>query len=291
MLSSMTGYGRGQAALNGISVEVEAKSLNSRFLEITFKLPKRIQNKEYELKELVKKSVSRGKLYIVSNSVKDGLESGKLILDPAKVNSVNEMLKELKKLSKSREAIGISHLLSFQDFIFAENEEESQLEFELTAKALQTALEEMNAMRKNEGKELELDLRKRIDIIKNSVKSIEELRETSTEEHYEKIRERVKKIVGDIAEYNDRLEQEIAFLCERADITEECVRLNSHIKYFIDALENGIEPGRKLNFLCQEINREANTIGNKTVSAEIAYRALSIKEELEKIREQVQNIE
>jgi uncharacterized protein (TIGR00255 family) len=146
-------------------------------------------------------------------------------------------------------------------------------------------------MKKKEGEELAKDLKKRIKNIENKLAEIENESQASVEEYYSKLKEKVKLLISNITDYSDRLELELAIIAEKAEITEECVRLRSHLKFFIDSLDNDDEPGRKLNFLCQEMNREANTISSKTVSTAITHNTVLIREEIEKIREQIQNIE
>jgi uncharacterized protein (TIGR00255 family) len=149
----------------------------------------------------------------------------------------------------------------------------------------------MISMKKKEGKELSNDLLKRIDSIENKLNDIQQEAQHSVQEYFEKFKDKIKLLIENIAQYNDRLELELAIIAEKAEITEECVRLRSHLKFFKDSLDNDNEPGRKLNFLCQEMNREANTISSKTVSTSITHNTVYIREEIEKIREQIQNIE
>lgn len=146
-------------------------------------------------------------------------------------------------------------------------------------------------MKLNEGKELVKDLRKRIEIIERKLAEIESETLTSVKEYYQKLKDKVRLIVDDAKFDNNRLELELAIIADKADITEECVRLKSHIKFFTESIEKDNEPGRKLNFLCQEMNRETNTISSKTISTTITHNTVLIKEEIEKIREQIQNIE
>jgi len=146
-------------------------------------------------------------------------------------------------------------------------------------------------MKENEGKELAKDLQKRVKIIESKLEMIESESTSSINEYFEKLKEKIKLLIENITEYSDRLELELAIIAEKAEITEECVRLRSHIKFFLESLEKDEDPGRKLNFICQEMNRETNTISSKSVSTAIIHNTVMIKEEIEKIREQIQNIE
>ncbi len=291
MISSMTGFGKGSAFHNGTTAEVEIKSVNSRFLEISLKLPKNLQNKEYDVRELIRKKINRGKITLIVQLKKDETEAGKIHLNEENLSSALGFLKELKKKSKVKDDISLNHILMFRDIFFAEETDESEEEFKLIQKSINEALNNLNEMRKREGEELSIDLNKRIKNIEKTVDKIEEASKIDVKEYFEKVKERAKQMLGEISAYNERIELELALLIDKSDVTEECVRLRSHTKFFLDALKNENEVGRKLNFLCQEINREANTIGSKSLSSEISHSTVFIKEELEKIREQVQNIE
>lgn len=290
MISSMTGFGKGSARNDHYSVEAEIKSVNSRFLEISLKLPKTLMNKEYEVRELIRSKLKRGKLLVNIQIKKDGLDENKLSLNKETLANLMMMIKELKKETQIRDKVSLSHLLMFPDLFAGDSDSEDEHEFELIEKALSAALKELIIMRDKEGDELSRDLSLRINNIVDTVNKIEQLSRLSAEEYFAKLKERAKTMLGDISAYNDRLEMELALLVDKSDVTEECVRLKSHCKFFLENLGSN-EVGRKLNFLCQEINREANTIGSKSYSTEISHFTVYIKEELERIREQIQNIE
>ncbi len=291
MISSMTGFGKGTAAKGDLIVEAELKSVNSRYLEISFKLPKSLQSKEYELRELIRNKIKRGKLIVGVAVKKNGAETNKLNLDVENLKSAVSFLQQIKESASLKGDITIDNVLEFQQFLFAEDERESEQEFELLAEALEKAVDQLSKMRDGEGQELEKDLRKRIQSIGEIVGKIEEANKQGVIEQYDKLKERAKSLLGELEISKERMDMELALLVDKSDITEECVRLKSHTKFFLENLNNSAEVGRKLNFLCQEINREANTIGNKTLSSEVSHFTVFIKEELEKIREQLQNIE
>ncbi|MEI7813080.1 MAG: YicC/YloC family endoribonuclease [Ignavibacteria bacterium] len=291
MVSSMTGFGKGSAQNDNTIVEAEIKSVNSRYLEISLKLPKNLQNKEYEIRELIRNKVKRGKILITVQLKRNGFENNKPAFNKENLGHAIEFLNSLKKEAKIQDEITLSHLLLFQDTFFEDASEESENEYELTREALNEALSELIVMRNKEGEELSKDLQFRISNIEQTVETIERLSKSSVIEYYDKIKERAKQMLNDISAYTDRLELELALLVDKSDVTEECVRLRSHTKFFLENLKNTAEAGRKLNFMCQEINREANTIGSKSLSTEISHYTVFIKEELERIREQIQNIE
>ena len=290
MIYSMTGYGKGFAQSKSFSVEVEIKSINSRFLDIYLKTPSSLTNKEYEIREFIKSKVGRGKLtvFIQLNSSDSDAAS---IIDKEKLKNYLGLIKELKKAAKITEKIKLEHLLYNKDVFSINDNSLSDEEVEIIKKAVGKALVQLNKMKKNEGKELAKDLSKRIKIIEEKLEIIQKQSEASVKEYYEKLKGKIKTLVEDITAYNERLELELAVIAEKSEITEECVRLKSHLKFFLESIENESEPGRKLNFLCQEMNREANTISSKSISTIITHNAVLIKEEIEKIREQIQNIE
>lgn len=287
----MTGFGKGRAGNKNLSVEVEVKSVNSRYLDISLRIPSSLMTKDFEIKEFIKSKVKRGKVSSSIQIKRNGLEEDNLALDGEKLKSYLSLLKSIKKTAKISEKVKLEHLLVNRDILISNNFVISDIEYSLVTEALEHALSEMISMKRKEGKELAKDLHKRIENIENKLLEIEREGQQSVQEYFSKFKEKIKLLIENIAQYNDRLELELAIIAEKAEITEECVRLKSHLKFFINSLENDEEPGRKLNFLCQEMNREANTISSKTVSTSITHNTVFIREEIEKIREQIQNIE
>jgi len=291
MIMSMTGFGKGSAGNSRLSAEVEVKSVNSRYLDISLKLSSALSNKEYEIRELIKSKVKRGKLAVIVQIKSSGLVEGETAIDKERLINFISLLKEIKKTSKLTDKIKLEHLISNRDLFLSENTSFTEKEFGFVKKALSDSLDQLIIMKKNEGKELAKDLRKRIEIISNKIDAVQKESIASVSEYFEKLKGKMKLLVQDVTPYTDRLELELAIIAERAEITEECVRLKSHLKFFLDSIDNGDEPGRKMNFLCQEMNREANTISSKSISIDITHNIVLVKEEIEKIREQIQNIE
>jgi uncharacterized protein (TIGR00255 family) len=216
-----------------------------------------------------------------------------MTINKAAARSYLKLLNELRRAVKIREAVKLEHLLKFSEVFEVPRETGSdEREWSVVREALQAALEEFNVMRRNEGRELAGDLRRRVQWLEDTVGKIEELSKRRIPEERKRLNERIGQLLEDrsIIDQN-RLELEVALLADKLDVTEECVRFRSHDKFFFEALADGASSGRKLSFLVQEINREANTIGSKAGDAEIAHLVVQIKEELEKIREQLQNIE
>ncbi len=291
MISSMTGYGKGVAENENFSIELEVKSVNSRFLDIYLKLPNSLMNREYEIREIIKNRISRGKLSVILNLKNTGAANSVPEIDKEKLKAYLAVLREVKKVSKITEKLKLDHLLYNRDLFFQNDKDYGDEVFKLIKSALESALDNLKKMRQNEGKELAKDLKRRIKIIDKKVTEIQDESGNSAKSYFDRLKERMQSLIEDITAYSDRLELELALIADKSEITEECVRLRSHLKFFLESMEKDKEPGRKLNFLCQEMNREANTISSKTISTEITHNSVLIKEEIEKIREQIQNIE
>jgi uncharacterized protein (TIGR00255 family) len=292
MVTSMTGYGRGEVASGSRHVTVELRSVNNRFLEIAIRLPRSLSLRENDCKDLIRKTINRGKIN-VTVTLDRGTDAGTdLRLNTESAKAYYKVLRDLKKTLKLREQVKMEHLLHFSE-IFEQGEEEGadEAEWVMTAKALDAAIADLHSMRKQEGRELEKDFRTRIATISDRLNDVERLAKEQVPRERERMKERIKQIIESEKVDEGRLELEVALLADRLDVTEECVRFRSHNKFFLEALKGTESPGRRLNFLIQEMNREANTIGSKSNAQEIAHIVVGIKEELEKLREQIQNIE
>jgi uncharacterized protein (TIGR00255 family) len=291
MIQSMTGYGKASAGNSNLSIEIEVKSVNSRYLDTALKLPNSLMNKEYELRELIKNKIFRGKVTVIVQLKRQSYGSDIKELDKQKFKGYISLIKEIKKTAKITEKIKLEHLLPNKEIFLNEENDVFEDEFILLKEALEKALSDLVKMKRSEGKELAKDLRVRIKIIEEKLTEIEKEAKESVSEYFGKLKERVKSLLEDTNVNPDRLDLELAVIADKADITEEIVRLKSHLKFFIASLEGESEPGRKLNFLCQEMNRETNTMSSKSISTIITHNTVLIKEEIEKIREQIQNIE
>lgn len=291
MISSMTGFGKGVLQLDHVIAEVEIKSLNSRYLDLMVKFPRSLSDKELAIREIVKNRIKRGKVSVNIYLKREGIDNRNVFVDQSALKETVKLLKEIKDTTELDTEINFDHILSFQHLFFTDTTGDSEKEYQLVLDALDKAIDQLEMMRKKEGAELEKDLRLRISNISNTIEEIEELSKSAVVDYFNKLKERAAQLVDELTDFDDRLKAELALLSEKYDITEEIVRLKSHCKVFLDTLKDDDEIGRKMNFLCQEMNREANTINSKSVSSEISYKGLFIKEELEKIREQIQNIE
>lgn len=293
MTTSMTGFGRGQKRSGGIKVEVETKSVNSRHLDINIRMPQTYQTEELELKEIIQAYAERGKItiYVRVDESERGIPD--VTFNSKLAQGYANLLQQMKESSGIKQEVTLSDLLSFEDILQSreEDEETRQLTFELIKKALEESLINLNEMRRQEGKQLDNDLRSRLAHIDQSLKNIRELSTGRIDAYRDKLHDRIETLISDDRLDSERLEQEVAIVADKIDITEEVVRLDSHIKLFYETLDRDQPIGRRLNFLLQEMNREINTIGSKANDSEISQEAVFVKENLEKLREQVQNIE
>ncbi len=293
MIASMTGYGRGEVRNGDCEVFAEVRSVNNRFLDVQMKLPKSYFHYEQEVKNIVRNYVSRGRINIFVGLKENNEENGNglgINREPAKIYW--KLINQLKKEFKIRGRVKLEHLLQFPDIIsYEDNNGANETTWKSIENTLKIALENLQEMRKREGLELANDLGGRIESLNNRIDQIEKISESRTGEELEKLRQRVEEILTIEGVDEFRLETEIALMINRIDVTEECVRFRSHNKVFLEIMNSEDGGGRKLNFLLQEMTREANTIGAKANHADIAHLVVEIKEEVEKIREQVQNIE
>lgn len=267
MISSMTGYGRGEAASKEITAIAEIRSVNSRFLEVSAKLPRSISARENDIKELLRKKITRGKISLTVNvEYSNAGDAVPLVVNAKAAKAYYKLLNDLRKAVKLREKVKLEHLLKFTDILEPqESADEDTAEWACVQKAVDKAVNELAGMRIKEGGELKIDLTKRLRSIERLVEENEALSKTNVVNERTRLRGRVAELVEDPKIIDDnRLELEIALLSDKLDVTEECVRFRSHIKFFLEALENEDAAGRKLNFLLQEMNREANTIGSKS---------------------------
>ncbi|HLP17712.1 MAG TPA: YicC/YloC family endoribonuclease [Bacteroidota bacterium] len=289
----MTGYGRGESSRRGMSFTVELRSVNNRFLEITSRLPRSLSFRENEIKEIIRSKINRGKITINVTEQKESTGT-ELSINKAAAKSYYALLNQLRKTVKIRETVKLEHLIQFSEIFEpgTDGEEESAIEWSVFEEALRQAVDSLKSMRAKEGEELSKDLIARVEHIDQRLEAVERLSRERIPEERTRLTERIAALLDDPKVLNaQRLELEIIMLADKWDVTEECVRFHSHNKFFLEALRLTDAAGRKLNFLIQEMNREANTIGSKCSDIEIAHHVVEIKEELEKIREQLQNIE
>ncbi len=293
MITSMTGFGRGEASENGITVTVELKSVNSRYLDTSLRLPKSLQNKELDIKEILQEHVERGKVNVSIRVDKSDTGEPEITFNENLVQGYKDMLNDLREKAGIEEPITMKTFLEFNDIFESREDDEETKEqiWDLTQQAVINAAEELKMMRRQEGSQLENDLNQRIDHIEKMLNIVMDKVDGRSEEIKEDLIERINELIESDKIDPDRLEMEVAILVDKMDITEEIVRTQSHIKFFRKAVNNNNSVGRRLKFLSQEINREINTIGSKANDSEISQYIVKAKESLEQIREQVQNVE
>ncbi len=293
MISSMTGYGRGEVTEKRITALADLRSVNNRFLEVSARLPRTLSMRENDVKELVRTKFTRGKVNLVVTITRENGNEPALKINGSAAKSYVKLLNKLRKAAGVQGKVTLDHLLKFPEVLEIDAlEEADDEEWKIARKAIAAALDDAGKMRRREGGELMKDLLGRIERLDGINDDIAKIARDMVPRERERLEERLNQLLGDKKVIDaGRLELEVALFAEKLDVTEESVRFRSHTKFFKDALANEESAGRRLNFLIQEMNREVNTIGSKAGSAEIAHMVVEMKDELEKIREQLQNIE
>lgn len=299
MLKSMTGFGRGEYEDDNFSVTVEMKTVNHRYNEVAIRLPRFLNPLEDKIRKTILKTVSRGRIDVFINADYTSSENCTLKVDKNLAAAYHEALKEVggaigADAATISQASELMYIARCQDVI---NVKEGFFDVDSVwpkvEKALDMALKNLVAMREAEGGNIYGDFIYRADLIAEKLAQIEERSPRVVEEYQEKLHDRLNNLLADhnITVEPERLLQEVAIFADRASITEEIVRLKSHIKQFKLIIDSDQPVGRKLDFLIQEFNREANTIASKANDYTLAQIVVEIKAEIEKIREQIQNIE
>jgi uncharacterized protein (TIGR00255 family) len=291
MIISMTGYGRSEISGDGVTVAVELRSVNNRFLEISTRLPRELNARENDIREIVRKILTRGKINLNINVERQVDTTQSFKVDPELVKSYKDALDEIRRVAKIKETVGLEHLLHFSEALLGQDKDDTVDNWDVVSAAVLEAVKNLEGMRRQEGRELSNDMRDRILAIDGMIDEAEVLSKAKIPAERQRLRERIAQLFENTEVDEQRLEFEIVLLADKLDVTEECVRYRSHSKYFMEAMKAPEPAGRKLGFLLQEINREVTTIGSKSNDSAIAHLVVRAKEELEKIREQVQNIE
>ncbi len=290
---SMTGFGKGESSNERYKFILELKTVNNRYNDIHIRMPRHVRFLEENIRKLIKGYINRGRVDVsVNMEVVEGtdIEVRPNVDLALKYKSA---VKELSKVLKKEEELDLKDYINFNEIIEIKNEDiDEEKTWECLSKALNEGLENLNNMRLLEGRELSQDMINNIEKITEVLLEITSGSENVVEEYKEKLEKRIKEILAD--EYNideNRLYNEIAIYADKVDINEEIIRLESHIKQLKQTLKKGGTVGRKLDFILQEANREINTIGSKTQDLNITKNIIEVKNLIEKIREQAQNIE
>jgi len=286
----MTGYGRSDEHNDQLVLSVEIRTVNSRFLDFAPRLPKSLLPFEDEAYRIVKKRCERGRVSLTAKiEYLPGEKSG-LTLNQDKLVEYMVVVKDIQQTSDLDDFPTMGDILRLPDiFVMGEQKEENELKIVFIS-VLNKTLSEVEANRISEGKNIESDLSMRLELIIDLVDKIRKKSDSDRDGNMERYKQKIQVLVDNINLDEYRLYQEVAILAEKKDITEELVRLDSHIDLFTNYMNSNTNKGKKLNFLLQEMGREINTIGSKADEIEISHLAVDMKDELEKVREQVQNI-
>ena len=292
MIKSMTGYGRALETVNGREFTVEIRSVNNRYLDCNVKMPRMLSFAEDAVKQAIKQAVSRGKVDVYISVKSEGGDETKVTLNTALLGQYLAAMRSMVEDHGVKDDISVSTVSRIPEIFTVEKPEidEEQLLADLL-QVVRKALEAYDAMRATEGAALDADLRSRGETILGLVAQVEEGNGKTVEDYRTRLENKLREVLANTAIDESRILTEAAIFADKVAVDEETVRLRSHLKQMNDMLTAGGAMGRKLDFLLQEMNREANTIGSKCTDVALARIVVDIKAELEKIREQTQNIE
>lgn len=286
----MTGFGKAAGEINLKKITVEIKSLNSKQADISVRMPSFYKEKELTLRSLINKSLQRGKielnLYVELLGESSNLQLNKDLFE----KYYNEFDAAAKNVNPNHNSDIISIISKLPDVMKSERTELDKTEWNGVLTVIENALLEINAFRKTEGKSLEDELTLRVKNISSLLKSVEKYEQERIETIKARIISNLKEVVDDSKIDKDRFEQELIYYIEKYDVTEEKIRLSQHCKYFMETMNSSISEGKKLGFICQEMGREINTLGSKANHSELQKIVVQMKDELEKIKEQILNI-
>ncbi|MGO1369540.1 MAG: YicC/YloC family endoribonuclease [Senegalia sp. (in: firmicutes)] len=293
MIKSMTGFGRGENSDDKRKFIIEMKSVNHRYNDIIVRMPRHLSYLEEKIKKMIKENIKRGRIEVYINLENINDSDFKIDINLNLAKEYKSALSLLNKELSLEDIIHLEDITKYPDIINVEKKEEDEdIIWDTLYPALDNAITNLESMRVREGEELVFDINKRVDYIKKMSNAVENRAPLVVEEYKIKLENRIKKLLDSPVEIDEsKLANEVAYFADKANITEEIVRLYSHIEQLKDTLSSNDTVGRKLDFIIQEMNREANTIGSKASDIDITKDVVEIKSELEKIREQVQNIE
>ena len=292
MVSSMTGYGRGETVKENISVVVELRSVNHRYFEFSCRVPRGYVFLEDKLKTFCQQRITRGKVDLFLTLDVTASDNVVVEINHSLASGYVNAIKELSETYEINDGFSAVTLARFPDIFTVKSQalDEDNV-WSVVEEAVSLALDGFTAMRAKEGKKLYDDVKSRVETILEKVAFVEERSPETVKAYREKLETRIREMLADATVDEGRLLTETAIFADKVAVAEETVRLRSHIKQLMELLESDIAVGRKLDFIVQEMNREANTIGSKAQDIEIAHTVVDIKAEIEKIREQIQNIE
>ena len=293
MAISMTGFGRGEYKDDNYQFLVECKTINHKYADINIRLPRKLSFLEDKARILVKDYIKRGIVYLYIKLDLLGSEDVNLKFDEELATQYVSILKQIKDKFDLVDDISVMNIAKFPDVIKTEEKEDDEDKlWSMLKVALENALLKLKEMRSEEGKKLAEDIQNRCDLLKNYIEDIEKYSYNVVIDYKEKLKNRISDMLEDPSIIDEsRLAQEVAIYADKSSITEEIVRFKSHIEQLKNTVVKNESIGRKIDFLIQEMNRETNTIGSKSSDLNITNLVVEVKSELEKIREQIQNIE
>ncbi|MBO5364430.1 MAG: YicC family protein [Clostridia bacterium] len=291
MLKSMTGFGRCEEVIEGFSVQVQIKSVNHRYSDFTIKTPRRYSFLEEHLRALAMTSIARGKVEVLLSLEREDAGDTSIALDKPVAEGYLNALRELDEYGL-KDDLTMSSMIGLHDIFRVKQEElDEELLIRIVTEVFRKALAEFIEMRKAEGARLEENLRQHLAALLDEVSQIEEKSPASVEAYRERLRNRIQEVLADKQVDESRILTEAAIFADKVAVDEETVRLRSHEKAFSAAMKTDQPIGKKLDFIVQEMNRESNTIGSKCNDIAVAEHVVELKSIIEKIREQIQNIE
>jgi uncharacterized protein (TIGR00255 family) len=292
LIRSMTGYGSAEIQREGQRLSAEVRSVNHRFCEVSIRAPKLVSPFEDQVRQLVQERFARGKINLSITWIGVGETGETLRVNDAVADQYVQLLGRLRERYHIDSGLDLRTLAGLPDVFLWEHTALSDDEtWGFLQEVVNRACDNMSTMKGREGEALARDFAKRLDLIRNELDRIAERAPLRPQEAKDRLMTRLKPLLADVEMDPLRIAQEVAMLADRLDCTEECVRLAAHIDQFRSLIEGPELAGRKLNFLLQEMNREGNTIGSKANDVDMARAVIVIKEELERLREQVQNVE
>lgn len=292
MISSMTGYGKGEASGEGLAIHIELRSVNHRYSDISIKAPRFLMPFENELRKIIGKSLKRGKIDLFIQADFSGGLGQQPVLNKQLAEAYRDVFNDLNVHCGLSNDIPLNLIASQKDVVTVQEQlPDEEAAIKLIREAVQSGLEKIVLMRQAEGKAMQEDMATRMSDLKDYVATVEKRAPLVVQEWQQKLKDRLARLPDDVSFDPQRVAQEVAVFADRSDISEEVTRFRSHIDQFEQLFTSDEPVGRKMDFLSQELNREANTMGSKANDAELARTVVEIKAELEKIREQVQNIE
>jgi uncharacterized protein (TIGR00255 family) len=297
MVRSMTGFGQAEASSETVRVAVEVRSVNSRYAEVTLRSPRSLNNHEAELTRIVKQRIARGRINVAIQVEETAAAFQLPALNTAFIQAYATHLRTIADAAGTSPDLPLELFLKQPDIYLREESDKPAIQsegvelFTLSQEALERALEAFCAAREEEGRALDVDFRQQLHTIHQLMEHVATVAPRRIERARERLKARLAELTLPTGVDEQRLEQEIVILTDKLDLNEEIVRLTAHLRSFESTLASDEPIGRKLNFLCQEMNREINTIGSKANDAEIAGAVVGMKEALEKLKEQVENVE